>query len=303
MAKKKSSKSGRLHVQRVFHAPLQELSGICLRRGKNHERSLVAVGDGASTVAWVALPEGRDWSPEWHTVDLSRLAGSELPADDPQLEAVCADGAGRVLFLQEFPPRVELVDPESKRVVAPISLEMEGDDELALSWSDRDGSHGEGAVMLPGGHLLVAKEKGPAALIEFGPPGAESQGLAPGGALADGEAWPVEPGDQRFVALAAWFPGKKLRKVCDDFSDLEIGPDGQLYLLSDQSASIVRLDDLPPGGGKARPTAAWQIDDVDGKPEGLAFSATGCAVVALDTRKARNNLVLLEPAIANARGD
>jgi hypothetical protein len=39
--------------------------------------------------------------------------------------------------------------------------------------------------------------------------------------------------------------------VCADFSDLEIGPDGRLYLLSDQSASIARLDDLPPEGGKA----------------------------------------------------
>jgi hypothetical protein len=46
---------------------------------------------------------------------------------------------------------------------------------------------------------------------------------------------------------------------------------------------------------------AWRLGDLDGKPEGLAFTAQGQAVVALDTRKARRNLVLLEPAVAQLR--
>jgi hypothetical protein len=51
------------------------------------------------------------------------------------------------------------------------------------------------------------------------------------------------------VALAIWRPDKALGKTCADFSDLEIGPDGYLYLLSDKSATIARIDDLKPGGG------------------------------------------------------
>ena len=47
---------------------------------------------------------------------------------------------------------------------------------------------------------------------------------------------------------------------------------------------------------------SWRLGDLDGKPEGLAFSALGRAVVGLDTRKARRNLVLLDPAIAQLRG-
>jgi hypothetical protein len=39
-----------------------------------------------------------------------------------------------------------------------------------------------------------------------------------------------------------------------------------------------------------------------GKLEGLAFTAQGHAVVGLDTRKLRRNLVLLEPAVADLRG-
>ena len=104
------------------------------------------------------------------------------------------------------------------------------------------------------------------------------------------------------MALAIWVPDKTLAKTCADFSDLEIGPDGCLYLLSDKSSTIARLDDLPAGGGSAALVDAWRLDDLDGKPEGLAFTAQGHAVVGLDTRKPRRNLVLLEPTVADVRG-
>ena len=149
--------------------------------------------------------------------------------------------------------------------------------------------------------MLIAKEKNPAAFIEFGPPRSRSRGLVRGGALADGERWPIKKGNHRFVALAVWLPDKALAKTCADFSDLEIGPDGYLYLLSDQSSTIARLDDLPAGGGKAAFLDAWRLGDLDGKPEGLAFTAQGRAIVGLDTRKPRRNLVLLEPEIAQRR--
>ena len=77
----------------------------------------------------------------------------------------------------------------------------------------------------------------------------------------------------QFVALAIWVPDKTLAKTCADFSDLEIGPDGSLYLLSDKSSTIVRLHDLPAGGGTAALVDAWRLGDLDGKPEGLAFTA------------------------------
>ena len=107
----------------------------------------------------------------------------------------------------------------------------------------------------------------------------------------------VEPGDHRYVALAVWWPGKALRKACADFSDLKYGLDGRLYVLSDKSGNRSRgcRTSRRPG---ARPpplrrggSATWT-----GKPEGLAFTPNGRALVALDTRKARHNLVLLEPA-------
>ena len=302
MVEKGKPKKNRLRALRVVDVPLHEVSGICVRRSRTGRMSLIAVGDRASKTAWFSLPRSYKGRIDWHTSDSSKFSGSMLPEDDPQIEAVCADGLGRIVLLQETPPRVEFIDPKASKVIASIDLVVEGRSEIARAWSDPKGSRGEGMVLLPGGHLLVAKEKKPAAFIEFGPALSRSRGLVRGGALADGERWPIKKGHHRFVALAIWLPDKTLAKTCADFSDLEIGPDGCLYLLSDKSCTIARLDDLPAGGGTAALLDAWRLGDLDGKPEGLAFTAQGRAIVGLDTRKPRRNLVLLEPAVAQSRG-
>jgi len=69
-----------------------------------------------------------------------------LPKHDSQIEAVCADGRGRVLLLQETPPRVEFVDPKALKVVASIDLAVKGRGEIARAWSDSKGSRGESAT-------------------------------------------------------------------------------------------------------------------------------------------------------------
>src|SRR6516164_271988 len=258
MVTKVKSKN-RLQVRRVVDVPLREVSGICLRRGRNGRMSLIAVGDHAAKVAWFSLPRGDEGEICWDTTNIAKLPGSLLPKRDSQIEAVCADGLGRIFLLQETPPRIELIDPKVPKVLASIDLAVEGRGEIARTWSDPKGSRGEGMVLLRGGHLLVAKEKKPAAFIEFGPPHSQSRGLVRGGALAAGERWPIKKGHYRFVALATWLPDKTLAKTCADFSDLEIGPDDFFYLLSDKSSTIARLDDLPAGGGTAALLDAWRL--------------------------------------------
>jgi hypothetical protein len=301
MGRSGKSDKNELHVRRVVDVPLREVSGICLRRSSNGRMSLIAVGDRMAKIAWFSMSRSDEAPSEWHTKSIAKLSGSELPKHDPQIEAVCADGDGRVLLLQETPPRVEFIDPKALETIASIDLVVEGRGEIARAWSDPNGSRGEGVVLLPGGHLLVAKEKKPAVLIEFGPPDSRSRGLVCGCALPDGARWPIRKGRHRFVALAIWRPDKTLARTCADFSDLEIGPDDRLYLLSDKSSTIARLDDLRAGGGTAALIDAWHLGDLGGKPEGLAFTPQGRAIVGLDRRKARRNLVLLEPAVAALR--
>jgi hypothetical protein len=110
VAGKQSTNEVRLQVSRMLDVPLREVSGICLRRGRNGQMSLIAVGDRVAKVAWLSLPPNDSGPLDWSTTSLSKVSGSKLPKNDPQIEAVCADGAGRVLFLQESPPRVELIE-------------------------------------------------------------------------------------------------------------------------------------------------------------------------------------------------
>ena len=248
-----------LRVRRVVDVPLREVSGICLRRSRSGRMILIAVGDRLARMVWFSQPSSDEGRIDWHTINIAKLSGSMFPRHHPQIEAICADGLGRVLLLQEAPPRIEVIDPRASKVVASIDLAVEGNGEIARAWSDPNGARCEGMALLPGGHLLIANEKKPAAFTEFGPPHSRSQGLAHGGALADGERWPIKEGHHQFVALAIWLPNETLAKTCADFSDLELGPDGRLYLLSDESSSIARLDGLPAGGGTAALLDAWRL--------------------------------------------
>lgn len=291
-----------LRVRHVLDVPLHEVSGICVLRGRGDERRLIAVGDREAKVVCLSLSREGLESSRWDRFDLAGFDGSLRDGEDSQIEAICADGARRILVLQERPPRAGLFELDLAKAVSVIELVVEGTDRLAESWADPEGSRGEGVTLMPGGHLLVAKEKGPAALIEFGPKGSKPRGLSRGGALRDGERWQAPEGERAsFVALATWLPDRELTHVCEDFSDMEIGPDGRLYLLSDQSATIARIDDLKVGDPTVRltaDTAWWKFGALKGKPEGLAFTADGRAIVAFDKRKKSRNLVVLEPAIA-----
>ena len=74
---------------------------------------LIAVGDRLAKIAWFFPPSSNGGQIDWHTRNIARLSGSTLPEHDPQIEAVCADGVGRIVLLQETPPHVELIDPKA----------------------------------------------------------------------------------------------------------------------------------------------------------------------------------------------
>jgi hypothetical protein len=59
---------------------------------------LIAVGDRAAKIAWFSPPRSDTGRIDWHTSNIAKLSGSMLPKRDSQIEAVCADGVGRVLL-------------------------------------------------------------------------------------------------------------------------------------------------------------------------------------------------------------
>src|SRR5215510_12201067 len=102
-----------------------------------------------------------------------------LPEHDSQIEAVCADGLGRVLLLQETPPRIELIDPKALKVVASIDLAVEGRGEIARAWADPRGSRGlvRGGALADGKRDRLKRARGKPEGIAFTAQGRARVGL------------------------------------------------------------------------------------------------------------------------------
>ncbi|MDQ1249517.1 MAG: hypothetical protein QG597_3892 [Actinomycetota bacterium] len=281
-----------LPVAATLDIPIVEVSGltIAVREGVEY---LVAVGDDGADFAWARLTDGRPG--QWRVADLaSLLATAQAPTD--QLEAVCTDPAGRLIVAQEEPSRLFVLDTDADTLVATLTLDATTDAFLAPVWDAAANSRAESAVLLPGGRVLVVKEKRPICLAVFGP----REDFDPptldlvGAASMTGPWGGVDVGTTtRLAAQASWPAGKRLERL-GDVSDATLGPDGALYLLSDQGSAIARVAELREPGSKVRLTHVWPIAGRPVKCEGLAFAADGTCFVGIDTRKPTANLLVIQ---------
>ena len=200
---------------------------------------------------------------DWTVVDLERFG-----LDRAQLEGIATTADGRVLLLCETPPLVHVLDLDTEQAET-IAL-VPADDGALDDVFDESSSSGEGLVPLGDRRLLVAQEKDPPLLVEFGPPTDDSTGT--------------------LQALAAW----KIDGV-DDISDLAVAG-SELYCLSDRSRSIVVVDlPLDPASERAHVRETWELDvperdGPDGKPEALVVTGDGTLLVGLDTEQPTANL-------------
>jgi len=87
-----------------------------------------------------------------------------------------------------------------------------------------------------------------------------------------------------------------LDDALDDLSDICRGPDGHIYVLSDQSACIARLGELDPEGGAAEIEQLWHLADIE-NAEGLVVLDDFTPLVAVDQRSRRGNLLVLSPLV------
>jgi hypothetical protein len=292
-----------LSIDRVLDIPIREVSGLCLHRPPDGAPTLVAIGDATLELAWTALVEGQEL--RWEVADLSRLGlATGGPGPGSQFEAIATDALGHVLVLREYPAVVHVIDPRERRLLTTIELLIRDGDGLRSPRHKAAASLGEALLLLRDGRLLVSKEKDPPLLFEFGPPGAHALGVDGDRLLRPGEAWAVPRGeDARLEALARWPLERAFEHRFRDISDVAAGPDGRIYLLSDQSSRIARLPvGLPAPGEPVGADATWTLEGRPDKAEGLELLPDGRAIVAIDERKGRGNLFVLGPPIAAAAG-
>ena len=288
----------RLTLVELIDLPVVEASGVAVRR-TDRGAVLLVVGDRTAEVG--ACRIGADGAlGDWTILDLAVLPGWPLPTGDSQFEAIAVDGGSLVALMCEDPPVVLVADIATSELRAAIQLTAPPGSVLDGQWDDAS-SRGEGLVFLRGGRLLVAQEKRPRALIEFGPVGTEPRGLSNDDLLGPGESWQAPSGGVEFVPLSMWKLKSAAKKALGDVSSIGVDAEGNLWLLSDKSRRVGRLGlahPLRPDDDEVRDLdEIWDLPDGAEKPEGIAALGGGRVLVAMDTRStSANGMIVTRPA-------
>jgi uncharacterized protein YjiK len=286
-----------LTVRDVFDLQLREVSGICERAaGDGRPRQLLAIGDDSHHVLVGDLEPEVPATFARHDLEPLLAAAGVRTGRSSQWEGVDTDETGRVFVLREVPGTVFVFDPELGRLLHVLPLTVEDDPDEQRAWDADENALGEGVLLLRNGHLFVVKEDKPRQLLEFGLPGERAQGLERDLLVTDTGRFPTpEAAQATFHMLSAWDLGGEALERVGDLSDVTVGPDGRVYLLSDESRCIARLQDgVPPESGTVAVDRIWGLPERLHQPEGLVITAAWDVLVATDHDEQRENLFLLD---------
>lgn len=254
--------------------PLREVSAL----SKMGER-FIAVGDRSTTLVSFDLVGGQPVDVKEHKpLPKAGKKGS-------QYEGVDVDAAGHVIVMSEQGDIVVLSSDLAREEVS-TQLDWASVEKLLGGTKLEPNSLGEGIVVLDKGHLIVALEKRPSAIVEFGPEGDAPMGFFPG--MRSTEAF-VPP--EKLVALKVW-------NVDDpkipDISDLEIGPDGALWAVTQEGNRVFRFERLlRPEEKKASAREYIELPAQISGAEGLAFDGAQ-PVIGRDRPGEKTNLYVLD---------
>lgn len=283
--------------------PMREISALTVRAGESGALELLAVGD--EDFAVVAAELGDDGTPartERHDLFLALVGTGIDLRSGSGFEGVAADGEGTLLVLQEEEARLLVLSADLSQLVQVLELAVPQDAPgFGAAWHAQTNARGEGLLLLDGGHLLIAKQKEPPFLIEFGPAGDAARGVSPDTVLS-ADARFERPGDERgrLVPLASWELGEETAARLPTISDIALGPDARVYLLSAEGRAIAQLERRLEPGERARASDWWRIDEAipagtDARPEGLVVLAERTPVIGIDSKTAGSNLFVLDP--------
>jgi hypothetical protein len=292
------SKPRRLELSAIVDLPVLEASGVTARRSASGLVVLV-VGDRTTELGVCHVGDDGELA-EWSTIDLAAVPQWPCQGEVSQFESITSDGGSLVALMREDPPVVLVADTATRELRAEIELTAPKGSLLDGQWDDPS-SRGEGLVLLRGGRMLVAQEKRPRALIEFGPVGTAPGGLGVDDFLGPDESWDAPSGATQFVPLSVWRLKGDAKHTMGDISSITVGHDGSLWLLSDKSSCVARLalaEPLPASTDRIdRFDEVWSLPDGAVKPEGFVALDEPRVLVVMDTRSTTGNgMIVTRPA-------
>ena len=290
----------KLRILRSFSVPLREVSGLS-KAGKH----IFAVGDSTPLLGVLRLngdelemQQTVDFTaPLWHNYFLcprqhNSICRSLAGIINKQWEGLYYDAASDTIqVLQESTGAIFVFNRTMDRILSRTMLDffLDRDEKKSARTSN---SLGEGFVPLADGRVLVAKEKFPAAIIEFGAQDGKARGYNP--------RQPPRPKAQAETVRTLyprhyWHLPKSSDKHCD-LSDVTHDDEGTLYAISQVCRRIYQLDTLDPRDEQLQIVQSWDISSSIKAPEALVVLNSQLFLVASDVKNLHNNLWLLSTA-------
>lgn len=277
-----------LQVQQSYSLALREISAMTVFGDR-----LLAIGDSSAQLVEFELQDKElkvdryiDLAPtlserfSWCPHSFSRACRTVTKILHKQWEGIYFNANSDELFLlQENTARVLI-----------FSSDMQLNRQLMLNFfpdsdpnKNHDNSLGEGLIASGSDHLLVAKEKFPASVIEFAPLGDEAHGYR--------HYHPIQqqPNNQTLVPVHRW----RLPIRGCDLSDLVIDKQQVMYGLSQSCRQIYRFATLTVDDDQLTIDDTWNIPSQPVKnPEALIVIDNGLFLVASDEKSGVNNLIV-----------
>lgn len=296
-------------VDARLQVPMKEISGAAFTP-RSQGQEIVLVGDRKAELYHSDIASSRPGQiSSFRSLILDRFSlcrSSDFDDCDKAIkklssnwEALRIDGKHRYFILQEHTQSVFVFDEKLSRIEKVLHFNFAAAFPEFIAHGSkkfRRNALGEGLILLKNGHILVAKEQYPLALVEFGPAGHKPLGIHPKAFLQPNEAFALPRTKALQVdlqPLAHWLLSGHSK--CD-ISDIDRDLDGSLLMLSQSCQHIGRLPRLLPG--RAAGPITYQALPRDIKnPEALTVLPDGRYLIGSDLskKKAQNIFILRRP--------
>ncbi len=308
------NRAPRLQMLSSMHVEGVELSGVsAIRKTVNGEIKVAMVGDGQAQIYDLSVTEDLKLKNS-RTIDFTKtvderfaLCNSEIGPGckdsmkmiRAQWEAFAIDGSGRNFLLQESSHAIIVMNSSATSVQNILNFDFSKSKYAPARISKKqrridDDLSAEGFILLKNGHVLVAKEKNPAVLGEFGPVGQQALGINKDTILGENEAFEI-PGNAERSSLELLAEWQIAGHGKCDIADLASDSSGNVFVLSENCKSIKKIERLVPNETVAVATEQWRMPKNLNNPEGFAIDGQNRFWVVSDIRGAGNNFFIIAP--------